>query len=1275
MRRLIGISLKFLWRKKIRNGLVLFGIVLSVAFTVGIATVLDSIYLDFVSQARNDSFVDFTIKHKTQKFFSSSLMEVLTPDKRISKVSPVIFTLTSLSIGSQDSITLGVYGLDPKTHPDFPSIQILAGEKSLEPGQIMLSYQLAQVLGLSVGQIIPVSFKDIFGAGTSEAFVKVSAIFEHPNFGQVSNIPLVLINLEYLQTQINRKGQISEIVITIKDLLQLTPLEEDLSAVIGVDYYVRVESQLTEGLILTLISYRVALNIIILLTALVEFVFLLNMIIVNVSDQSREFGILKTIGFSNRDIFAFLVFQLLLQGTLGALIGLVLGRFLASSLVEYFGSLVDFWRPPPLAPFSVSYFYLAVIIGVGVTLIAGIYPILTAIRLPTIQMSYERSILAFSQYSEKKTLKFWGKPTLLLAFSLGMLGFLMSTQIQASQLLKPELLSFHFLSVFLVFIGLFMLQFYFIMNLLPLVAKKTLDTFTTISLATRDMYRNTGRTLLTITASTLTLSFLLLVSILITSLAAGVPDWYQSSFGIDVVAVTEEDLQAPISVLDEVKNLSWVENAFYLQELRGITGEKTLINIFGINSTQFEQYSPPMVVGTKKAFSRLSTVFIVPESELNQKDNKKLNLFTLKSDIDTYNSIQIDIYEENFTVSVPPNNIFVVPTILSSIYADDNDIIQQDVIKATINSTFSLYLYVEAIVQTNIFLPSTKYSYVETNVLRTLLQLNTFRYLYIKMKPLYKLTQAEIEKDLKQIFDFSRVNIINQISERIQQGIRRQQIFFETLLSEAIIIAALSQFFSLIIAALHLSYDVALLRTMGLDKRGVFLIFFTQSIFVAFFGFVFALFDAFLAAKLLLFYLSFIGADIPLVIPVDQIFIWTLIYFVILSISAIFPAIGTAEREINEVLTGRNISIQAILVTAYRKFKTKQQIPLSKRHHIKRLGLPVPANMQKNMVLPFWISAFYSDHFLISSTKTVAYRYKKELFGFFTFLLLFSSFLYYFRIINKLPIPSSLLFTFDVIPSALISVEISIILITIFVTLQINAYKLSEDRMQRRIHRKLGKQMSVLENAIERRFKVGFKAKILILVFLFATILLSLGLTLVLWGFAQYLMSTFVLSLTEFSMVKDFEPIIISVTFLGLILVLLYFVVKYSLMSVVLFSVTAHGSATTHLNLKKKLVNAWKSINLLYTTIYKKLLLLLVIEFAILSMLDNIINIFGISEISLSYLHYIIHYGVFVPTFYFYAVTIYMWVQNIVNWIYLPQTMRVEDVFRIQKNLHFRSAK
>jgi putative ABC transport system permease protein len=118
-----------------------------------------------------------------------------------------------------------------------------------------------------------------------------------------------------------------------------------------------------------------------LIALLVGSIGIANIMLVSVTERTREIGIMKAIGGQNRTILSLFLMEAVIHGTIGALIGTVVG--LAGGWIG--SAALDL---SPTLP--VDWLVAAVVIGVLVGVVAGIFPAQRAARLDPIQaLRYE----------------------------------------------------------------------------------------------------------------------------------------------------------------------------------------------------------------------------------------------------------------------------------------------------------------------------------------------------------------------------------------------------------------------------------------------------------------------------------------------------------------------------------------------------------------------------------------------------------------------------------------------------------------------------------------------------------------------------------------------------------------------------------------------------------------------------------------------------------------------------------------------------------------------
>src|SRR3954468_17890783 len=108
-----------------------------------------------------------------------------------------------------------------------------------------------------------------------------------------------------------------------------------------------------------------------------------NTLSITVAQRSREFGLLRMIGASRRQILRSVLFEAATIGLVASLIGLGVGFLLAQGLQAVFkGVGIDL--PSTGTVFESRTVIVSLLVGVGITVLAGLAPALRATRIPPV---------------------------------------------------------------------------------------------------------------------------------------------------------------------------------------------------------------------------------------------------------------------------------------------------------------------------------------------------------------------------------------------------------------------------------------------------------------------------------------------------------------------------------------------------------------------------------------------------------------------------------------------------------------------------------------------------------------------------------------------------------------------------------------------------------------------------------------------------------------------------------------------------------------------------
>ena len=123
-----------------------------------------------------------------------------------------------------------------------------------------------------------------------------------------------------------------------------------------------------------------------------------NTFSITVAQRLREFAMLRTLGATRRQVLQAVTAEALVIGLLSSLIGLACGYLVALGIGALF-SAVGFGLPTNSPSLAVRTVVLALIVGVGVTLLASIGPARRATKIPPIAALREGAVLPRGRFA------------------------------------------------------------------------------------------------------------------------------------------------------------------------------------------------------------------------------------------------------------------------------------------------------------------------------------------------------------------------------------------------------------------------------------------------------------------------------------------------------------------------------------------------------------------------------------------------------------------------------------------------------------------------------------------------------------------------------------------------------------------------------------------------------------------------------------------------------------------------------------------------------------
>lgn len=396
---LIRWSWKGVKERKLRTSLTILGIVVGAAAIVALVSQTAGLQASISAQlAKLGPTTIFVLPSSNTKLTLADVANM----KRTPGVADVIpaFTAGVEVYGTGWSSRLNVLGVDPN------QMESILGEIKVESGRLMSAASSPEaVLGYSlyhptaqerplanVGEAISVEFK-VEGKTVRKVFYVVGTLEEYGTSPFLRVDRLVFISLESAKRTFNRDYFD---VIFIK-----AGLPEDVDRVVD---YLRV----LYGTNVEIITVKQVTNIASGITSTIGFFFgtiaaislfvaglgIMNIMFVSVMERTREIGVLKAIGFKDRDVMMLFLWEAMLVGIIGGVVGILAGMgssFILPSLVSRpipgIGGAFQIQYAPVFSPDLIAY---VLIFSVVVSVLAGFLPARRAAKLnPVVALRHE----------------------------------------------------------------------------------------------------------------------------------------------------------------------------------------------------------------------------------------------------------------------------------------------------------------------------------------------------------------------------------------------------------------------------------------------------------------------------------------------------------------------------------------------------------------------------------------------------------------------------------------------------------------------------------------------------------------------------------------------------------------------------------------------------------------------------------------------------------------------------------------------------------------------
>lgn len=380
MKLAFSIAKRFLTSAKKQTIVIILGIAVGVSVQVFIGALINGLQANLIDTAIGTQS-QITITHSERGQMISdyeSILDVLDDNDQISIASPSIATEGVVSFNGQNiNVSLKGENLDraSKIYRYDERLVEVNSQLPSNVNDVILGIGLKDLLGLNLGDTI--QYEDTNTNQVVNLTVQGFVDFKSLRL----NNSAVISNLETTQNILNlNSDQVFSIEMQVEDVFAADQLSENLKAEIDNDNYSFVSWIEQNQDLLTGLEGQSISSLMIQIFVIISVVLGISSVLaITVLQKSKQLGILKAMGIQDKDASKIFLFEGLLLGVFGAIIGILLGI----GLLYAFDVFADTGIPITIDPG-----FLALSAGIAITAstLASLSPAIKSSKLSVIEV-------------------------------------------------------------------------------------------------------------------------------------------------------------------------------------------------------------------------------------------------------------------------------------------------------------------------------------------------------------------------------------------------------------------------------------------------------------------------------------------------------------------------------------------------------------------------------------------------------------------------------------------------------------------------------------------------------------------------------------------------------------------------------------------------------------------------------------------------------------------------------------------------------------------------
>jgi putative ABC transport system permease protein len=387
----LTLAARYLAGRKLRTALTTLAIIFGVFLIFGMNTVLPTMIAALQANVQGaEGNVDFTITNASGEPFPADVSAKLQNLDGVRAVSPSLQRAINLPADFVDGnpvrpdtlTTLNLIGITPEVARAVRSYPVVSGRylQDSDSASAVITQTLADAFSVKVGGIIRLPSAN----GVTELTV-VGLLPGRMDSGNEA----VLVNLPQAQKMTGETGKVNVIDVNVEAFAgkeRRAEIQNEIEGALGEHYRVGI-LMAGDEMFASLQLGQIALSLFGVLALFMGGFIIFNTFRTVVTERRRDIGMLRALGATRRTILGIILAEGLLQGLVGSLLGLIVGYLMAVGVLKLaqvpMSAFVNIQLGSPVV--SPGLIVLSVLLGVGVTVFAGLLPAFNASRVTPLE--------------------------------------------------------------------------------------------------------------------------------------------------------------------------------------------------------------------------------------------------------------------------------------------------------------------------------------------------------------------------------------------------------------------------------------------------------------------------------------------------------------------------------------------------------------------------------------------------------------------------------------------------------------------------------------------------------------------------------------------------------------------------------------------------------------------------------------------------------------------------------------------------------------------------